>query len=464
MTENKEKTIRDQCGEDDIEVATISVNDTNIKNQDLAVNWPFRKKAINFSIVFLNAFVGYFSSSIYIPAILSLQQYFNVDLTVINSTISLFMIATGVSPLFFAPFSERIGRRWTYISTMFLYTVCSIICGVSTNLPLFYIFRVLQGIFSAASAGVGGGSVADLFQPHQRGAAMSIFLLGVIIGPSFGPLVGGYVNQYLGWKWIFYIKTIIGGIITLLNVFFLKETLYIDPKIEKLKGMAKFKFNPFTSLKILLTREGFLASLPQSTAFGWYFLLVTAMPIVLENVYHFSSGSVGLGYLASGVGNCLGTVAAGLLSDRIYNLKKRRNNGVTKIEFRLTGVYIGIPFVLLGPLMFGWFVQAGTYHYMVPLVGLAIYAFGQMYIISTLTTYVAECFFPLSASAVSAANFLRSLFAMIFSLLSNTIRDSVGDGWTFTMGALIILVSAISIPILQFKGEQWRNQRKGIQE
>ncbi|CAO3635094.1 unnamed protein product [Cunninghamella blakesleeana] len=460
IKENKESSFDKQYDED-IETPTVKAEEATIKDQNLAVNWSSREKTINFAIVFMNGFIGFFSSSIYIPALLSLQQYFNADITVINSTISLFIIVTGIAPLFWSPFSERIGRRWTYIITMLLYTVCSVICGVATNLPLFYIFRVLQGVFCAAATGVGGGSVADLFEPRQRGTAMSVFLLGVILGPSFGPLVGGYVNQYLGWRWIFYIKTIIGGVITLLNIFFLKETLYIDPNVERPKGIARFKFNPFTSLRILLTKEGFLASLSQAVAFGWFYLLVTAMPVVFGKIYHFTTGSVGLSFLASGVGNCLGTIVAGMLSDRVYNLQKRRNNGVAKPEFRLTAVYIGIPFVVLGLLLFGWFIQVGTYHWIAPLIGLAIYAFGQMYFMSMLTTYLAECFFPLSASAVSAANFLRSLFAMIFSLLSSTIRNSVGDGWTFTMGAIIFLVSTVTIPLLQFKGEQWRNQRKG---
>ncbi|KAI9302951.1 major facilitator superfamily domain-containing protein [Cunninghamella echinulata] len=392
-----EESLKDKYSED-VETPTVRAEEGVMKDQNIAMNWPFKKKAINFAIVFMNGFIGYFSSSIYIPALLSLQTYFNANLTVINSTISLFIVITGVAPLFWSPFSERIGRRWTYIITMLLYTVCSIVCGVSTNLPLFYVFRVLQGVFCAAATGVGGGSVADLFEPHQRGKAMAIFLLGVVLGPSFGPLVGGYVNQYAGWRWIFYILTIIGGVVTLLNIFFLKETLYIDPNVEKPKGIAKFKFNPFTSLNILLTREGFLASLPQAVAFGFFYLLVTSLPIAFGSIYHFSTGSIGLCFLASGVGNCFGTIVSGMLSDRMYNIQKKRNNGVGKAEFRLKAVYVGVPFVILGLLLFGWFLQARTFHWIAPLIGLAIYSFGNMYVISMLSTYMAEGFFPLSAS------------------------------------------------------------------
>jgi MFS family permease len=60
---------------------------------------------------------------------------------------------------------------------MTLYTVCTIICGVSTNIGLFFAFRLLQGIFGSAGQAVGGGSVNDIFEPHQRGKAMGIYML-----------------------------------------------------------------------------------------------------------------------------------------------------------------------------------------------------------------------------------------------------------------------------------------------
>lgn len=68
--------------------------------------------------------------------------------------------------------------RWVYIITMAIYTVCTIICGISTNLGLFFTFRLLQGLFACAGQAVGGGSVSDIFEPHERGKAMGIYILG----------------------------------------------------------------------------------------------------------------------------------------------------------------------------------------------------------------------------------------------------------------------------------------------
>ena len=73
-------------------------------------------------------------------------------------------------------------------------------------------------------------------------------LCSTIIGPAFSPLIGGYVAQYLGWRWIFYICTILGGVIFIADVVLLRETLY-RPNYEKPKSRIEYlKFNPVSPM------------------------------------------------------------------------------------------------------------------------------------------------------------------------------------------------------------------------
>ena len=70
-------------------------------------------------------------------------------------------------------------------------------------------------------------------------------LFRTILGPAIGPLVGGIVSQYLGWRWMFYIQSIMGGVISICNVLFLRETLYCPAGDSKeIHSWAKLKFNP----------------------------------------------------------------------------------------------------------------------------------------------------------------------------------------------------------------------------
>ncbi|KAI9486470.1 MAG: major facilitator superfamily domain-containing protein [Benjaminiella poitrasii] len=430
------------------------------------MNWPKSKKLVILIIVSMNSFMGYFSSAVYMPATNDIRLYFNTNLTLINSTIALFLLMNAIAPLFWAPLSERIGRRWVYFVAMVLYTVCTIICGISTNLGLFFAFRLLQGIFACAGQAVGGGSVSDIFEPHERGKAMSIYILGTILGPAIAPMIGGYIDQYLGWRWIFYIKTIMGGVLTILNFLFLKETLYV-PNAELTPTPSNFrerlqslKFNPLGSLELLLQPEVAIISLPISVAFGWFYFLVTILPQTYSNIYQFSTGTIGLCYLAGGIGNTSGSIFAGAISDRLYARATAKNNGIAIKENRLQPIYIGIPFMLVGAVLYGWFLHIPV-HFMGPLVCYTLVTFGTMYTITVANTYLVDSNHTKAASVVSVNNFTRNTCGMIFSLTSVQIRSSLGDGWAYTLMALMTLLFYVAcVPIVQLFGQKWRERNQ----
>ena len=70
------------------------------------------------------------------------------------------------------------------------------------------VFRFLAGFGGAAPQSIGGGVVGDLWSPEERGMAMSVYSLAPLIGPSTGPLVGGFIAQYTNWQWVFWIVSI----------------------------------------------------------------------------------------------------------------------------------------------------------------------------------------------------------------------------------------------------------------
>lgn len=87
-----------------------------------------------------------------------------------------------------------------------------------------------------------------------------------------------------------------------------------------------------------------------------------------------STGSIGLCYLAGGIGNTSGSIFAGAISDRLYAKAVASNGGVKKTEFRLRPMYIGVPIITVGAVMYGWFLHAHL-HFMGPLVAYTISKF-----------------------------------------------------------------------------------------
>lgn len=156
--------------------------------------------------------------------------------------------------------------------------------------------------------------------------------------------------------------------------------------------------------------------MPISFAFGWFFLLVTILPSTYAGNYDFETGSLGLLYLTGGIGNSSGSLVAGIVADRLYARQMKSNNGVFKQESRLTPLYLGVPFLIGGFLIYGWFLESHL-HWFTPLVGYLfsksssnktstqkqfswhfLATFGSMYTITTGTTYLVESYLQLSAS------------------------------------------------------------------
>lgn len=137
-------------------------------------------------------------------------------------------------------------------------------------------------------------------------------------------------------------------------------------------------------------KETAIICIPVSVGFGWFYYLVTILAPTFGEIYGFSSGTIGLCYLASGVGNVTGAVVSGIVSDKINNYSIQKNGGVPVKEFRLKPIYIGFPFMVIGALLYGWLLHARV-HFMAPLVvGLGFFSFGLMLSISATNTYLIE--------------------------------------------------------------------------
>lgn len=120
--------------------------------------------------------------------------------------------------------AEKIGRKQYYIGSIILFTLASALCGFSDNLWELVAFRFLQGIGGGALLSTSQSILFETFPAKERATASGIFSLGIIIGPSIGPVMGGYIVDNLSWQWIFYVNIPIGLLAALLSYIYLKPT------------------------------------------------------------------------------------------------------------------------------------------------------------------------------------------------------------------------------------------------
>jgi len=135
------------------------------------------------------------------------------------------MLSMSIFPLWWSSFSETAGRRTIYILSFTLFIVFNVIGAFSRSIGFFIAMRILSGGGAAAVQAVGAGTVADIWEPKERGRAMGIFYLGPLCGPLFAPIIGGGLTEAFGWRSTQWFQVIYGGVTLLLVFLCLPETL-----------------------------------------------------------------------------------------------------------------------------------------------------------------------------------------------------------------------------------------------
>jgi MFS transporter, DHA2 family, multidrug resistance protein len=117
--------------------------------------------------------------------------------------------------------AKYFGRKNYYIASIILFTVASYLCGQASSLPLLVLWRFVQGIGGGALLSTSQGILFDLFPPEKRGQGAALFGMGIILGPTIGPLLGGWIVVNASWPDIFYINIPFGIVATLLTIYFI---------------------------------------------------------------------------------------------------------------------------------------------------------------------------------------------------------------------------------------------------
>lgn len=129
--------------------------------------------------------------------------------------------------------SQQFGRRNYFAASIMLFTVCSFLCGNANGIWELVAFRFLQGVGGGALLVTSQTIITESYPIEKRGMAMAIYGLGVIIGPTLGPPLGGYITDNFSWPYIFYINIPIGIIATLLTIRYVRSPKYGEKSAAK---------------------------------------------------------------------------------------------------------------------------------------------------------------------------------------------------------------------------------------
>jgi MFS transporter, DHA2 family, multidrug resistance protein len=131
-----------------------------------------------------------------------------------------------------AMMSARYGRKHFYMASIFLFTASSLVCAMSWDLTSLVVFRIIQGAGGGAIIPVGQAILRESFPPEEQGMAMGMYGFGVVLGPAFGPTLGGWLTDNFSWRWIFLINIPLG----ILNLMLVSRFLHDPPYLKREKG------------------------------------------------------------------------------------------------------------------------------------------------------------------------------------------------------------------------------------
>lgn len=108
--------------------------------------------------------------------------------------------------------SDQIGRKKVLLVSIFGFTLASVLCGLAQSLPQLVLFRFLQGLSGAALVPMSQATLLDINPPERHARAMTLWVMGVTLGPIVGPALGGWLTENYSWRWVFYINVPLGAL------------------------------------------------------------------------------------------------------------------------------------------------------------------------------------------------------------------------------------------------------------
>lgn len=170
----------------------------------------------------LGAILEVIDTSIVNVALTDMQATLGATITEIGWVVTGYAIANVVLIPLSAWLGDLFGKKSYFVFSMIGFTAASVLCGLSINLPMLVIARILQGLCGGGLLAKAQAILFETFPPAEQGMAQAVFGVGVIAGPAIGPTLGGYLTDTLGWRWIFFINLPVGIVAVIMAIAFLR--------------------------------------------------------------------------------------------------------------------------------------------------------------------------------------------------------------------------------------------------
>lgn len=227
-------------------------------------------------LLILYNFTANLSNDIYLPSMPKLESVFGVDSNMLQLTMTVWFAGVALPQLLFGPLTDKYGRRPIIIYGGICFLIATLMCMAATNIYLLIFARFLQGV-GVCSLNVATYTIlVDLYDYKKRTLIMNKISAFCTLAPLIGPVIGGYILIYLGWRFNFTFVFVLGGLSIIGLYFKLPESNnYLNPNALNVRNMSK-------SYLLLIKTPGFLRYLMvYCLLLGGLIAYLTAAPFIL---------------------------------------------------------------------------------------------------------------------------------------------------------------------------------------
>ncbi|TFK48710.1 MFS general substrate transporter [Heliocybe sulcata] len=483
--------------------------------------WSRARKMIVLCIISGASLIAGLGSNIYNPSIHDIEVDLNANNSEISLTLSLFILLQGVVPLLWSSISEIKGRKVVYVTSIALYMIGCICVATAKNIGVVIGMRCLQALGSSAVMAIGAATLADIYEPHERGTMMGVYYTAPLLGPSVGSILGGGLTQGFNWRASFWFLTIWGGIILIAFISFFSDTfrrersltyqnvlrrrmrereaatlsskrssqVTVVPPAEKGEKQApannpdspdvapdleaqtappapamkeiKLSFldiNPLPPIALVMRRGNNAAILVASGfIFGFGYCISYTCSRNLTSIYGYDALKIGLVLLSYGAGSMCGSILGGRWSDWVFRSLKNKHGGNSHAEMRLESTKIMMVVLPLVSVAYGWLVQKHV-HIAAVCVALFFCGFSSIWIYSSTLAYIVDANVGRSSTAVACNSMFRGIFAFVATEVAVPLDNAIGEGGLYTLWAGLLVVTEALILLVWWKGGVWRER------
>jgi DHA1 family multidrug resistance protein-like MFS transporter len=400
-------------------------------------------------------FVSTLATSIYALGHAAVAQEFGVSHTCALLPLSSYALGMGFGPMIASPLSETLGRKAVYLATVPLFTVFVLGAGFSSSIGGLCACRLFVGVFGAPGVSIASATIADIVPAERRGVPLAVYYAVPFLGSLLGPMIGGVVVQWKGWRWTQWTTLFIAAAVFPL-VAFIHES-YRGVLIKRIakrerigpqergrrdtKMMVKHFFTTTVGrpVHMLFTEPivGFVC-LYCSFQFALLYTFIVGTPYVFTTTYAFSVRQQSLSFFGLVIGAISATVVLILMDHLIYRpIKLRFRLSSPALEFppehRLYPSMIGSLITPIGLFIFAWTARPDI-HWALPVVAQGFAMLGSMMTYVSANMYMVDTYGPMyGASAAGANSLVRYVLTATFPLFTLQMYQGLGIGWTASL-------------------------------